>query len=88
MSTTASNYDVSRLYLGTFLAILSSGLALLSLDKIQPISATGVFYALTLVLYCALMFASSYVEEEHTFWYWATSTWALYLFIFRLVFVP
>jgi ethanolaminephosphotransferase len=27
------------------------------------------------------MFATSYVEEEHNFWYWATSGWFLVLFI-------
>jgi ethanolaminephosphotransferase len=27
------------------------------------------------------MFASSYVEEEHNFWYWATSGWLSMLFI-------
>ncbi|KAF2785696.1 alkaline phosphatase-like protein [Melanomma pulvis-pyrius CBS 109.77] len=81
MSSTASNYDVSRLFLGTFLAFVSFGLTFLTLPKLRPISSTAIFYALTLLLYGILMFASSYVEEEHNFWYWATSGWFFYLFI-------
>ncbi|KAF2106781.1 GPI ethanolamine phosphate transferas-like protein 2 [Lophiotrema nucula] len=82
MSSTASNYDVPRLVLGTFLAILSLSLTVITLfPKFKSITATGFSYALTLVLYGVLMFASSYVEEEHHFWYWTTSAWFFYLFI-------
>ncbi|KAF2715075.1 alkaline phosphatase-like protein [Pleomassaria siparia CBS 279.74] len=81
MSSTASNYDVSRLFLGTFLAFLSFGLTFLTLPKLRRISSAAIAYTLTLSLYGILMFASSYVEEEHNFWYWATSGWFFYLFI-------
>ncbi|KAF2263833.1 GPI ethanolamine phosphate transferas-like protein 2 [Lojkania enalia] len=82
MSSTASNYNVSRLVLGTSLAFLSFAFTLASLyRRLRDVSASGIFYTLTLVLYCILMFASSYVEEEHNFWYWATSLWFFYLFI-------
>ncbi|KAF2652128.1 alkaline phosphatase-like protein [Lophiostoma macrostomum CBS 122681] len=81
MSTTASNYDVSKLFLGSSLAFASLVMAWCSLDKFGPITATGIFYTLTLALYGVLMFASSYVEEEHNFWYWVTSGWFCYLFI-------
>jgi ethanolaminephosphotransferase len=81
MSSTASNYDVTRLILGTFLALLSFFLTFLTLPPLRPISSTAISYVLTLILYGILMFASSYVEEEHNFWYWATSGWFFYLFI-------
>ncbi|KAF2868408.1 GPI ethanolamine phosphate transferas-like protein 2 [Massariosphaeria phaeospora] len=81
MSSTASNYDVSRLVLGTSLGFVSFILAFLALPPLTPITSTGIFYTATLILYSILMFASSYVEEEHNFWYWATSAWYFYLFI-------
>jgi len=81
MSGTASNYDVSRLFIGTALAFFVCGLSFFTLPKLRPVSSAGFYYALTLSLYAVLMFASSYVEEEHNFWYWATSGWFLVLFI-------
>ena len=81
MSGTASNYDVPRLCIGTALAFLVCGLSFFTLRKLRPVSSAGFYYALTLGLYAVLMFASSYVEEEHNFWYWATSGWFLVLFI-------
>ena len=81
MSSTASNYDVSRLIIGTALAFLVCVLSFLALPSLRPISPTGVYSALTFISYGILMFASSYVEEEHNFWYWATSGWFALLFI-------
>ncbi|ORY16087.1 GPI ethanolamine phosphate transferas-like protein 2 [Clohesyomyces aquaticus] len=84
MSSTASNYDVPRLVLGSSIALVSFGLTLIALwPQLTSISSTGVFSTLTLALYGILMFASSYVEEEHHFWYWITSGWFMYLFIFE-----
>lgn len=81
MSGTASNYDVPRLVVGTVLAFLVCTLSFFTIPKLTPVSAGGLYYAFTLVLYAILMFASSYVEEEHNFWYWATSGWFFVLFI-------
>jgi ethanolaminephosphotransferase len=81
MSTTASNYDVSKLFLGTFLAFVSFALAYFSSNKMKHFSSSGIFYMITLFLYGISMFASSYVEEEHNFWYLMASTWLLYLLI-------
>ncbi|KAF2446391.1 hypothetical protein P171DRAFT_453791 [Karstenula rhodostoma CBS 690.94] len=81
MSSTASNYDVPRLIIGTALAFVSVLLTLFTLPALRPITPSGIAYALTLILYGVLMFASSYVEEEHNFWYWAASGWFFYLFI-------
>jgi ethanolaminephosphotransferase len=81
MSGAASNYDVPRLFLGTGLAFLICCLGFFALPKFGSLSPGGVYYALTLALYAVLMFASSYVEEEHNFWYWATSGWLFVVFI-------
>lgn len=81
MSSAASNYDVSRLFLGTGLAVLICTLSLFTIPSLRSISSTGLYFFLTLALYAVLMFASSYVEEEHNFWYWITSGWFFYLFL-------
>lgn len=81
MSSTASNYDVPRLIIGSTIAILSVVLAFFSVPSLQGITPAGLSYTLILVFYSILMFASSYVEEEHNFWYWATSAWFFYLFV-------
>lgn len=33
------------------------------------------------LLYGIMMFASSYVEEEQHFWYWATTAWLMLLWV-------
>ena len=81
MSSTASNYDVPRLILGTGLACLSIILTFFTLPSFRSVTPQGIAYTLILILYSVLMFASSYVEEEHNFWYWATSAWFFYLFV-------
>jgi ethanolaminephosphotransferase len=81
LSGTASNYDMPRLVVGTVLAFLVCALSVFTLPKLRPISAAGLYFGLTLGLYGVLMFASSYVEEEHNFWYWATSGWFLVIFV-------
>ena len=81
MSSAASNYDVPRLVIGTLLAILICSFGFLSLPAFRPVTPAGVFFTLTLSFYTVLMFASSYVEEEHNFWYWMTSGWFMFLFL-------
>lgn len=81
MSGTASNYDVARLILGTIIAFLVCVLSFPSLPSLRSITPTGMYSAAIFVFYGVLMFASSYVEEEHNFWYWATSGWFFLLFI-------
>jgi ethanolaminephosphotransferase len=81
MSGAASNYNVPRLFFGTGLAFIVCCLGFFTLPKFGSFSPGGMYYTLTLVLYAVLMFASSYVEEEHNFWYWATSGWLFVVFI-------
>ncbi|KAI1093336.1 alkaline phosphatase-like protein [Rostrohypoxylon terebratum] len=82
MSSMASNYDMSMLAYGglttVFASILVTYVAITSAST--RASNLAPFVSIT-ALYGIMMFASSYVEEEHHFWYWATSAWLLYLII-------
>ncbi|KAE9970373.1 hypothetical protein BLS_004955 [Venturia inaequalis] len=80
MSSTASNYDVSRLVSGTTLVTLSFILTfIVLLTDSTSMGIDSLFFLIINVLYGAMMFASSYVEEEQHFWYWITGGWVAYL---------
>lgn len=81
MSSVASDYNVARLIGGTVFAFLVCVLSFLALSGVRPFNPEGVFTSLIYLLYAVLMFASSYVEEEHNFWYWITSGWFMLLFL-------
>ena len=72
MDSTASDYNMSKLLVGQVIALLSIVLAVFTVD---PIFRQSYLFVLIVLLYSAMMFASSYVEEEHNFWYWAASGW-------------
>lgn len=80
MSSMASNYDLPRLFIGQGLAT-----AALVFSVIAALCHGGGFHLslasllMVAVPYGLMMFASSYVEEEHHFWYWSTSLWLAYL---------
>jgi ethanolaminephosphotransferase len=82
MSNTASNYDITKLATGQTMAAIALFLAsaaagptiIASLKTCSPIMATALLYGI-------MMFASSYVEEEQHFWYWATTAWLMLLWI-------
>ncbi|RNJ55384.1 major facilitator super transporter protein [Verticillium nonalfalfae] len=71
MSNMASNYDMPRLIGGQafiFVALVSNALLLKVCWSHTP-------FVIMTISYGIMMFASSFVEEEHHFWYWATSAW-------------
>ncbi|RMZ86145.1 hypothetical protein DV737_g260, partial [Chaetothyriales sp. CBS 132003] len=83
LSGTASNYDTQKLLVGIALAIAATLVAAWAVVahqalKLDALSAL-VFLLLTLS-YGGTMFASSYVEEEHEFWYWAAGGWLVFLY--------
>lgn len=80
MTTMASNYDMSRLVTGGVVAAIALGAGIITV-AVSPQHGPGRWLPFGLItsLYGIMMFASSYVEEEHHFWYWATSAWLLSL---------
>jgi ethanolaminephosphotransferase len=82
MSGVASNYDVFLLSLGQGIAAMSLGLATSAIWKsgVKLTTPLAVFLSISL-LYAAMTFASSYVEEEQHFWYWTTAAWLSLLWV-------
>ena len=82
MSSTASNYGLWRLQLGISVAALATLIMLVPAYKsLIAGRAVGLWMSFITILYGLMMFASSYVEEEHHFWYWATSGWLAWLIL-------
>ena len=76
LSGTASNYDLPKMRLGISLAFLACMLSLSgSLSCLQESRFEAAAFSVLTALYAATMFASSYVEEEHQFWYWILGAW-------------
>lgn len=83
MSSTATDYDMFKLTIGQVIAGLAAIAALGAAAPTikQSFMSITPFLLITLA-YAMMMFASSYVEEEHHFWYWIASGW-LSLFCFK-----
>lgn len=81
MSGAASSYKLSMLYSGTLVAAIacfaSAVVAYYTLSTSRH-SPTGILF-ITSMLHGAMIFASSFVEEEQQFWYWITTAWAVYI---------
>jgi ethanolaminephosphotransferase len=76
----ASNYDMSRLFLGQAAAAVALLAAVIAAARcVNDTAASFIPLSGILLAYGVMMFASSYVEEEHHFWYWATTAWFAYL---------
>lgn len=81
MSGAASSYKLHMLYSGTLtvaFACLVSAVVVYYTLPASRISST-VYLFITSILHGAMMFASSFVEEEQQFWYWITTAWAVYI---------
>jgi len=82
LSGTASKYDLESMLLGAgLLATATMGTALFGLAGPAANGFAFITYCFTNGAYAATMFASSYVEEEHQFWYWISSAFMILLAI-------
>jgi ethanolaminephosphotransferase len=76
LSGAASKYDLIKMAIGigstltAFILILS-----VTAKQIFLSGISGLAFTLFILIYSITMFASSYVEEEHQFWYWSTAAW-------------
>ena len=84
MSSTASNYSLRHLLLGIGIALIAFLISLSSSGGyLLEAGPTGVWTVLVGTIYGMMMFASSFVEEEHHFWYWTASGWFAWQIIKR-----
>ncbi|KAK0748811.1 alkaline-phosphatase-like protein [Apiosordaria backusii] len=80
LSGMASNYDMNKMFLGGAASVAALFLAVVAAAwSVEDKAGAFVPFAGIVVAYGAMMFASSYVEEEQHFWYWATTAWFGYL---------
>ena len=84
MSSAASNYDVLKLQLGIMMAAMAACCAVAAL-AVMNLGGESLWTGILMLSYGAVMFASSYVEEEQQFWYWINSGWLTILFLKLLV---
>jgi ethanolaminephosphotransferase len=80
MSSMASNYDMNRLMLGQGAAIAAVIACVVATTLLLDATVKSALpFAFIVSAYGVMMFASSYVEEEHHFWYWSTTAWLVYI---------
>ena len=78
----ASNYNLTLMTCGVIGLTLASILSLVSF-LFGAGSLSNVFHTLLsnipttvlITLCCVQMFSTSFIEEEHNFWYWMASAW-------------
>jgi ethanolaminephosphotransferase len=80
MGGAASNYDIPRMATGISLAAIAFTSSVVDvLGRFSPKNVDVLVFLALNVVYGVMMFASSYVEEEQHFWFWAAAGWLAYL---------
>lgn len=80
MSSTASNYNITRLVVAQVIALTAVLLAsLAALPTLSRSFRAATPFLLLTIAYGLMTFASSYVEEEQHYWYWIGSGWLAWL---------
>nr|POE90349.1 gpi ethanolamine phosphate transferase 2 [Quercus suber] len=75
LKNTASLYGISRMVVGIVTSVTALAISLYSFDTLWPPSLASSTFTIVGTLYGIMMFASSYVEEEHHLWYWLVPAW-------------
>ncbi|TGZ82080.1 alkaline phosphatase-like protein [Ascodesmis nigricans] len=82
LSGVASNYDLRFMGAGLAVMLISAGIAVsMAVKAVQKPTLAALSLTAMSIGYVIMMFASSFVEEEHHFWYWVASAWFMALFI-------
>lgn len=80
LSGAASNYGLGSMQMGIALSAVALLLCVPSFTRgALQAGFDGIFLIFIMLMYAITMFASSYVEEEHQFWYWTLGGWLLLL---------
>ncbi|TKA69771.1 hypothetical protein B0A49_07406 [Cryomyces minteri] len=79
MSSAATEYSVLLLGSGILVATIAVLLSVSNLPSQRLRGPTGFVFVAMTGAYSAMMFASSYVEEEQQFWYWLAAAWVAFL---------
>ena len=81
LSGTASNYDLASMQIGIALSALAFFLCLPYFTSgILQAGFDGLVLGFIMLSHSITMFATSYVEEEHQFWYWSLAGYLAILF--------
>jgi ethanolaminephosphotransferase len=71
------------MYIGLVILLFSVGILGVEVSRSAAPSMVKFEFLAVTVSFGAIMFASSYVEEEHQFWYWVTTSHFALAFIQR-----
>ncbi|KAF3920480.1 hypothetical protein ABW20_dc0106552 [Dactylellina cionopaga] len=86
LTSAATNYDTDSMLIAIIIGFISIGLftTVWLIDGIEGLLFYKLLFWVLSLSYGGMMIASSYVEEEQQYWYWATSGWAIILLVREL----